>query len=71
MTDHEAQRIIFGALLEIHPGHLSRSELSTLLGDQIAAHDAVGTLERDGVANVEGSLVFASRAAVRADQLGI
>jgi hypothetical protein len=72
MTEHEAQRITFGALLEAHPGPLSRSELATMLGgDPIAVADAVGALQRDGVANVEGSLVFASRAAVRADQLSI
>jgi hypothetical protein len=71
MTEHEAQRITFGALLEAHPGPLSRAELATMLGDPIAAADAVGALQRDGVANVAGELVYASRAAVTADQLGI
>ena len=71
MTDEDAQRIVFGALLEAHPGPLSLSELVTMLHDSVAACDAVGALRRDGVANVAGDLVFASRAAVRADALGI
>lgn len=64
-----AERAIFGALLDAHPGQLSRSELATLLRDPIAATDAVDALVRDGVANIADDLVFASRPAVRADQL--
>lgn len=67
----DAQRIVFGALLESHPGPLSRGELATRLADPIAATDAVDALARDGVANLAGDMVFASRAAVRADQLGL
>jgi hypothetical protein len=65
----DPERVVFGALLEAHPGPLSRAEVATLLGDRITAADAVSGLQRDGLANVEGTLVFASRAAVRADQL--
>jgi hypothetical protein len=70
-TSPSTQRILLAALLDAHPGPLSRSELATLLDDRVAAEDAVDRLRVDGVANVEGNLVFASRAAVRADQLGI
>jgi hypothetical protein len=66
-----AQRVVFGALLEAHPGPLSRGELAAILGDPIAARDAVDALVRDGVANIADELVFASRPAVRTDQLGI
>jgi hypothetical protein len=66
-----AQRVVLGALLEAHPGPLSRNELAAMLGDPISAHDAVDALARDGLANTADELVFASRAAVRADQLGI
>jgi hypothetical protein len=69
--DERAQRIVFGALLEAHPGPLSRSELATMLRDPVAATDAVDALVRDGVANLAGEMVFASRAATRADQLGL
>jgi chromosome segregation and condensation protein ScpB len=66
-----AQRVVLGALLEAHRGPLSRSELAAMLGDPISAHDAVDALARDGLANTADELVLASRAAVRADQLGI
>jgi hypothetical protein len=65
----DPERVVFEALLEDHPGPFSRAEVATLLGDRIAAADAVSGRQRDGLADVEGSLVFASRAAVRADQL--
>jgi hypothetical protein len=42
-----------------------------VLGDMVAATEAVDGLARDGVVNREGSLVFASRAAVRVDQLSL
>jgi hypothetical protein len=72
MTDPcTAESGIMGALPEAHPGPLSRVEIASMLGDRLVAADAVGALQRDGVANVEGSLVFASRAAVRADQRSI
>lgn len=70
-ADERAQRIVFGALLEADPGALSRSELATMLGDPVAATDAVDALVRDGVANHAGEMVFASRAAIRADRLGL
>jgi hypothetical protein len=68
---HTAGSGIFGALLEAQPGPLSRAEIGTMLGDPLAAHDAVEELRRDGVALVQGELVFASRAAVRTDQPSI
>lgn len=72
MTDsYTPERGVIGALLEAHPGPRSRSEIATILGDPIAAHDAVEALHRDGEVNVEGSLVFADRAAVRTGQLDL
>ena len=35
-----AQRVVLGALLEAHPGPLSRNELAAMLGDPISARDA-------------------------------
>jgi hypothetical protein len=67
MTDFD--RAAFGALLEAHPAPLSRLELSTQLGSPVGAADAISSLVRDGLANVAGELVFASRAAIRADSL--
>ncbi len=64
-----AQRVVLGALLEAHPGPLSRAELATMLNDAIAAADAIDALLRDGVANRAEELVFASHAAIRTDQL--
>jgi chromosome segregation and condensation protein ScpB len=64
-----AERAALGALLDAHPGPLSRAELARLLGDPVAAHDALAALVRDGVANACGDLAWASRAAVRADAL--
>jgi hypothetical protein len=66
-----AERVMLGALLEAHPGGLSRAELARLIANRVAAEDAIATLVRDGVANTGGELVFASRAAVRTDQLQI
>jgi hypothetical protein len=71
LAAEDAQRVVFGALLESHPGPLSRTEIARLLADPIAATDAVDALARDGVANLADDMVFASRAAVRADQLGL
>ena len=71
MSGPLAERVVLGALLEAHPGGLSRTELARLLGDRVAAADAVAALIRDGVANAAGKVVFASRAAVRTDQLQI
>ena len=71
MSGAVAERVVIGALLEAHPGGLSRAELARLVANRVAAEDAVATLVRDGVANVAGELVFASRAAVRTDQLQI
>lgn len=68
-AEDRTQRAVLGALLEAHPGPLTRPELARLLGDEIATADAIAALDRDGVANVSGDLVFASRAAVRADAL--
>jgi hypothetical protein len=65
------ERTVLGALLEAHPAPLSYAELVTMLGDGLAVHDAIGALQRDGLANVTGDLVFASRAAVRGDELAI
>jgi hypothetical protein len=64
-----AERVVLGAPLEAHPGPLSLDELARVVGDQVAATDAVDGLARDGAVNREGTLVFASRAAVRVDQL--
>ena len=36
-----AERAVLGALLDAHAGSLSRSELATLLDDQVAADDAM------------------------------
>ena len=69
MADDRIQRAALGALLEAHPGPLSEHELASILGDEIAAADTLAALKRDGLANVAGQLVFASRAAVRADAL--
>jgi hypothetical protein len=64
-----AQRAILTALLEAHPGPLSRTELAAMLGDPIDAEDAIAALLRDGVANRAGDLLFASLAAIRVDEL--
>lgn len=65
------ERAILGALLEVHPGPMSRPELAAMLGVAIRARDAVGALVRDELANLGGDMVYDSRAAVRADQLRI
>jgi hypothetical protein len=67
----DPERVVFGALIDAAPSPLSLTELAALLGSPIDAADAVGALRRDGLANVAGALVFASRAAVRGDQLAI
>ena len=69
MTADDLERAALGALLEAHPGPLSAHELAAILGDEIAAADALAALRRDGLANVAEGLAFASRAAVRADVL--
>ena len=63
-------RIALGLLLERHPAPVHVEELARNV-DNVAAHDAVASLVRDGLAHQEGSLVFASRAAVRADELAL
>src|SRR4051794_37411170 len=71
-VSHDAdvmERAVWGALLEAHPGPLTQAELARMFGDRVAVQDAVAALVRDGLANQAGELVFASRAAVRADQL--
>ena len=67
----DPERVAFGALLDVSPGPLSVTELAALLGSPIDAADAVANLLRDGLANRADDLVFASRAAVRADELAI
>jgi hypothetical protein len=63
------ERVAFGALLDVYPGLLSRAELAAQLGDRVAASDAGASLIRDGLANAADDLLFASPAAVRADEL--
>jgi hypothetical protein len=57
MEAEPTQHAIFGPLVEAHPGPVSRMELATMLGDQVAARDGVEALRSDGVANVAGDLV--------------
>jgi hypothetical protein len=63
------ERAVWSALLDAHPGPLSRAELHRMIGDAVRVDDAVAALIRDGLANESGELLFASRAGVRADQL--
>jgi hypothetical protein len=63
-------RVALGLLLERHPAPVHWDDLARTLGD-IHAQDAVASLTRDGLAHREGSLVIASRAAVRSDELAL
>jgi hypothetical protein len=65
-----AERAALGLLLERAPGPAHTDELDRVLGS-VPAHDAIASLIRDGLAHREGSLIFASRAAVRGDELAL
>ena len=65
MFDHAAaQRMVLGALLEVHPRLLELAELETRLAD-VPRREALRVLVHDGLATRLGDRAGASRAAVR------
>lgn len=64
--------------LEVHPAHLSVDEAlrqlsfgSTDFGDQDAIRNAIRDLAGDGLLHRHGDFIFASRAAVRFNELSL
>jgi hypothetical protein len=74
---HEiAQQAILTMLLDIHPGQLSFDEVvremtssPNDLADRDAVHNAVTDLVGAGLLHRHGEFVFATRAAMRSDEL--
>jgi predicted transcriptional regulator len=65
-------RIALGLLLEQHPAPLTIEELAReLQWEPYRAKDAVTRLVGVGLANKQGSLAFAARAAVRGQALDV
>jgi hypothetical protein len=76
--DDRAQQGVLGILLHIHPGQYSIDEVireMTAEPDNVIARDRVENAIRDlvgaGLVHRNGSFVFATRAAVRSDELRI
>ena len=74
--DHQAQQAILALLLEAHPGQLAVDEVLRELTDrpdEFGPRDAVNNALRDlaaaGLLHRHGPFVFATRAAVRFDEL--
>lgn len=68
--DH-AQRALLGLLLEAHPRMLTIHEVQQRLSDVAGLDGAAKILVGDGLARRVGDLLGATRAAVRAHQLGV
>jgi hypothetical protein len=76
--EDRAEQSLLGLLLETHPALLSLDEIvreMTDRPDEFAPRDRINNAVRDlvasGLAHRHGSFVFASRAAVRFDELRI
>ena len=74
--DHHAQQAILALLLEAHPGQLAVDEVLRELtdrpddfGPRDAVHNALRDLAAAGLLHRHGPFVFATRAAVRFDEL--
>jgi hypothetical protein len=73
-----AQQAVLSMLLDAHPGHLSIEEVVSGMTDrpeEFSARDAINNAIRDlvgaGLLHRHGTFVFATRAAVRFEQLQI
>jgi hypothetical protein len=76
--DDQAEQAVLALLLEVHPAHLSVDEVVRELTDRpddFAPRDRVSNAVRDlaaaGLVHRHGAFVFASRAAVRFEDLRI
>ena len=76
--DDQAQQAVLALLLDVHPAHLSVDELvreMTDRPDDFAPRDLLNNAVRDlaaaGLVHRHGAFVFASRAAVRFEELRI
>lgn len=76
--DDQAQQAVLALLLDVHPAHLSVAEVVRELTDRpddFAPRDRVNNAVRDlaaaGLVHRHGAFVFASRAAVRFEDLRI
>ena len=76
--DDQAQQAVLALLLDAHPAHLSLDEVVRELTDRpddFAPRDRVNNAVRDlaaaGLVHRHGAFVFASRAAVRFEDLRI
>jgi hypothetical protein len=75
--DEMVQQAVLGLLVDAHPGQYSEQELVRALtaedpdafGPRDRVHNAIRDLVGAGLAHRHGSFVFATRAAVRADEL--
>jgi Fe2+ or Zn2+ uptake regulation protein len=70
--------VVLEIILDHNPAHLSVEEIirevaveSTNVGERCDVSDAIQELARAGLVHRSGSFVFATRAAVRASELGI
>jgi hypothetical protein len=65
--------VLLALLLEHYPAQLSVGELMCELGwpYEFRIHDALARLKQAGLAHRHDDFVFASRAAVRAQELGV
>jgi Fe2+ or Zn2+ uptake regulation protein len=79
VSDEErAEQAVLALLLEVHPAQLSIDEVVRELSDRpddFAARDRIRNVVRDlaaaGLVHRHGAFVFASRAAVRFDELQV
>jgi hypothetical protein len=76
--EEKAEQAVLALLLEVHPAHLSLDEVVRELTDRpedFAPRDRVNNAVRDlvaaGLLHRHGAFVFASRAAVRFEELRI
>jgi hypothetical protein len=76
--DDQAQQAVLALLLDVHPAHLAVDELLRELTDRpddFAPRDRVNNAVRDlaaaGLVHRHGAFVFATRAAVRFEELRI
>lgn len=63
------EQAVLALLTDREPGLWSEDEIAREIGDRIEAADAVGALQRAGLAHRLCGFVFATRSAVRATQL--